>query len=202
MSKNLLFGGPIPRENPDFCLCVVQEKCLFHQENSQLISDVWKKKNWRENRVVIFLSLAEAPLPDPAPDPTQHPKTDPKRTPNRPETEPNGAWNGAETEPKWTEIKLMSGGTAQGVLSGWRGVGVVRENENHYPCLFKLKMCKSPIWLCFSSRALAKWRLQGHFLERAPSRHRQDFFPGRLYFICFCKVMFRKTIQSTLENIA
>ena len=37
-------------------------------------------------KVAIFFSLTEAPLPDP----TQRPKTDPKQTRNGPETDPNG----------------------------------------------------------------------------------------------------------------
>ena len=36
-----------------------------------------------------------------------------------------------ETDPKWTEIKLFGVGRPGG-LSGWGGVGVVRENESHY----------------------------------------------------------------------
>ena len=84
--------------------------------------------------LVIFVSLAEAPLPDPAPTPPRHPEKDPKQTRNRPEAEPNGP----ETEPNGAELdrnQSLSGGTAGGVCRhGGRGgmEGVVREKENHY----------------------------------------------------------------------
>ena len=99
----------------------------------------------RAPKVVIFFSLTEAPLPDPTPTPPNTPKwtrnrpeTDPKRSRNGAETEPNGAKRsqtepkGPETEPKWTEIKLSGVGQPGGGLSGWGGVGVVREKENQY----------------------------------------------------------------------
>ena len=101
----------------------------------QKLAKIW----WKLIKVVIFFSLTEAPLTDPTATPPNTPEMDPKRTRNRPKTEPNGAKrsrtepNGAkrsQTEPKWTEIKPSRVGWAGG-LSGWGGVGVVREKEDH-----------------------------------------------------------------------
>ena len=74
------------------------------------------------------------PSPRPRPDPTQHPRngpeTDPERTRNGAKRSRNGAER-SQTEPKWTEIKPSRVGRPGG-LSGWGGVGVVREKEYHY----------------------------------------------------------------------
>ena len=77
-------------------------------------------------KLVMFLSLTEAPLPDPTPTPTPRnaPETDPKRTENGPETDPKRT----EIDPKWTEIKLSGvHGTARGFVG--MGGGVVREKK-------------------------------------------------------------------------
>ena len=82
--------------------------------------------------LVIFFSLTEAPLTDPTPTPPNTRETDPKRTrndPKRSQTEPNGAER-SQTEPKWTEIKPFRVGRTGG-LTGWGGVGLVREKEYH-----------------------------------------------------------------------
>ena len=75
-----------------------------------------------------------SPSPRPRPDPTQHPEMDPKRTRNGAETEPNGAKrsrNGAKRSRNGPKSSPL-GWDGRGGLSGWRGVGVVREKENHY----------------------------------------------------------------------
>ena len=58
------------------------------------------------------------------PDPTQHPRNEPETDPKRTRTEPNGA--------EMDRNQALSDGTTGGGLSGWEGVGVVREKENHY----------------------------------------------------------------------
>ena len=75
----------------------------------------------KNERVVIFFSLTEAPLPDPTPTPPNGPETDPKRTRNGAKRTRNGPKR-SQTEPKWTEIKLFGVGRAGG-LSGWGGGG-------------------------------------------------------------------------------
>ena len=77
--------------------------------------------------VVIFFSLTEAPLTDPTTTPPNTPETHPKRTRNGPETEPNGAKR-SRNGPKSSPL----GWDGRGGLSGWGGVGVVREKEYHY----------------------------------------------------------------------
>ena len=73
-----------------------------------------------------IVSLTEAPLPDPTLTPPNGPETEPKRS----QMEPNGPEQ-SQTEPKWTESSPL-GWDGGGGLSGWGGVGVVREKENHY----------------------------------------------------------------------
>ena len=74
----------------------------------------------RPNKLVIFFSLTEAPLPDPTPTP---PNT-PKRTRNGPETEPNGAKrtrtepNGARNGPKSSPLGWDSRGGFVGMAGG------------------------------------------------------------------------------------
>ena len=79
-----------------------------------------------EPKLVIFLSLTEAPLTDPTPTPPNTPETDPKRTRNRPGTVPNEAKR-SRTEPNGAEMdrnQALSGGTAGGVCRDGEGWGL------------------------------------------------------------------------------
>ena len=96
---------------------------------SRNLGPLWQPGLYNDTNIVIFFSLAQAPLPDPTPTPSNTPK----RTRNGPEKEPNGAKR-TRTEPNGAEMdrnQAPSGGTAGGCRDGG-GWGVVREKENHY----------------------------------------------------------------------
>ena len=98
---------------------------------------------------MIFVSLTEAPLPDP--NPTQ-PNT---LTRNRAETKPNGA----ETEPNGAEMdrnQAFRGGTGGGFVGVGGGWGVVREKEYHYAKLANFTR--------HSLKSLPAWRFRFHRL--------------------------------------
>ena len=90
-------------------------------------------------RVVIFISLTEAPLPDPSPTPPRPhptPRKGPETDPKRSQTEPNGA----ETEPNGAEMdrnQVFRGGTGRGFV-GVGGVGACKGKRSHYlrVCIF------------------------------------------------------------------